>query len=182
MFQSLQVKPRRGHAWLTSIMLIVLTAAGGFFYGYPQLRTWLESQSTKVRSDVPPVRNSGPAQQPDKSNSNAPGKSPTSRSAESPGRGSRFGEKGPVPNSVVADQVRRLDNVKLADPNIASQPSRDTPIESSRGIKIPNIRLPAAETLDHKATPAAEPRLIQTYRPTSRPASPWSLKTSVRSQ
>jgi len=178
MFQSLQVKRTHGHAFVTSIMLIVLTAAGGLFYGYPQLRTWLESQSIKVRSDVPPVRNSGPAQQPDQSNSNAPAKSPTSRSTESPARGSRFGEKGPAPNSVVADQLRRLDRVKLADPNIASQPSRDTTIESSRGIKIPNIRLPAAETLDHKAIPAAEPRLIQTYRPTTRPVTPWSLKTS----
>ena len=178
MFQHLHVKRTWGHAFVTSIMLIVLTAAGGLFYGYPQLRAWLGSQQIKVRSDVPPVRNSGPAQQPDKNNSNDPGKPPTLRSAEIPARLSRFGEKDPAPNSVVADQLRRLDNVKLSDPNITSQASRDTTIESSRGIKIPNIHLPAAETLDHNAIPAAEPRLIQTYRPTTRPVSPWSFRTS----
>ena len=181
MFQTLHVKRTRGHAWLTSIMLIVLTAAGGLFYGYPQLRAWLDSQSIKVRSDAPPVHNIGPAPQPDKNNSNAPGKSPTSRSTEIPARGSRLGEKGPAPNSVVADQVRRLDNVKLADPNIAHEPSRDPAIESSRGIKIPNIRLPAAENLDHRAI-SAEPRPIQTSRPTSRPLNSWSPRTSVSRQ
>lgn len=170
MFQPLQFKRARGHALLASVMLIVLTAAGGIFYGYPQLRSWIASESMTAPAKSDAVRGSTPSRQSDKTNSNSVGRPIPRKLAESPERRNPLVEKAPSSNNTVADQVQRLDNVKLASPNIEQQqasPARENRIETSRGIKIPNIRLPAADTRELNGAPTAGPRLLHSYRPNS---------------
>ena len=169
MFQTLQVKRARGHALLASVMLIVLTAAGGVFYGYPQLRSWIASGSLRTPANSNAVPGSGLAKQSDKTNSNSTGRPTPRKLSESAERRNPVVEKTSSSNSDVADQVQRLDNVKLASPNIEQQalPARENRIETSRGIRIPNIRLPAADIREPNVAPPAGPRLLYSYRPNS---------------
>ena len=169
MFQPLQVTRARGHVLLASVMLIVLTAAGGIFYGYPQLRSWIASGTMRLPANSHAVRESGRAKQPDHANSNSTGRSTPRKPALGPERRNSVVEKTSSSNSALADQVQRLDNIKLASPNIEQQatPVRENRIETSRGIKIPNIRLPATDIREHNVAPTTGPRLIHSYRPTS---------------
>ncbi len=166
-------------AFITSVVLVLVMIAAGLFYGYPQ---WRKSPAATPNSDPTlPAAQTHQAEKAPASNATKFGnnrvvdsfKSPLSKSNNVVERRSRL-EKG---NNAVADQVQRLERVKLASPSVARRDVLiETRIEPSRQIRIPDIRLPAAETPKRDALPIAQPRLLHTYRPTSRGVNSWTTQ------
>ena len=182
MFQTFQRTPRRiSHpALVTSVVLIVMMAAAGLFYGYPQ---WSETPDATPSSEpaLPATR----ARQPEKvpppnatklGNSRAIDtfKSASLKTNEVAERRSRL-ERA---DNAVAEQVQRLEKVKLADPEVVRHTAVvETKIEPSRQVRIPDIRLPAAETPRTDILPTTKPLLLDSYRPTSRSVNSWTKRT-----
>lgn len=182
MFQSFHASPNRksNPAVITSVILFLMMTGTAVFYAYPQWR--------KVPA-APPI--SEPALRPTRSRqtekvptSNAtrfgnnriiePFKPTSSKPSEVTERRGRQ-EKG---NSAVAEQVQRLEKVKLASPSVVRRtPVTEIKIEPSRQIRIPDIRLPAAETPGSDAIPNAKARLLDSYRPTSPFVNSWKKGT-----
>ena len=181
MFQTLHTsRGSKSHpAFITSVVLVLVMIAAGLFYGYPQ---WRKSPAATPNSDPTlPAAQTHQAEKAPASNATKFGnnrvvdsfKSPLSKSNNVVERRSRL-EKG---NNAVADQVQRLERVKLASPSVARRDVLiETRIEPSRQIRIPDIRLPAAETPKRDALPIAQPRLLHTYRPTSRGVNSWTTQ------
>ncbi len=185
MFQTLHTSlGRKSHpAFITSVVLVLIMVAAGLFYGYPQ---WRKSPAATPNSDkaLPSTRTRQPEKVPT-NNATKFGnnrvvdsfKSPLAKPNEVVERRSRL-ERG---NNAVADQVQRLEKVKLASPSVARRDLLiETRIEPSRQIRIPDIRLPAAETPKHDVLPIAQPRLLHTYRPTSRGVNSWTTRTQEK--
>lgn len=153
MFRTLPGNKTHGPALVASVMLIVLTAAGGVFYGYPQMNL-SPSVSDRVPTRAAAVHNVNSGRQPDQTKANDSAKLDAAKTIETAARRNRSAERNASPNNAVADQVRRLDDVKLASPGIQQQvlSAPKDKVEGSRQIKIPNIRLPAAESSAGKQT------------------------------
>lgn len=181
MFQSFTTSssPKSNPVVVTSVVLILMMAAAALFYGYPQ---WRKSSDAAPRSQpvLRPPRPRSPARVPATSatrfGSNRiiePFKPASSKSNEVTERRGRH-EKG---NNAVAEQVQRLENVKLASPEVARRTQvPETRIEPSRQVRIPDIRLPAAETPGSDAVPNAKQGLLDSYRPTSRLVSSFTSR------
>ena len=181
MFQSFHTSPsRKGNpAVVTSVVLFLIMTGAAIFYAYPQ---WRKTPAATPTGE-PALRPNG-TRQPEKiptSNATRFGnrtiesfKPASSKSSEGAERRSRQ-DKG---NNAVAEQVQRLEKVKLASPSVARRiPVPETRIEPSRQIRIPDIRLPAAEAPDRDAVPIAQPRLLESYRTPSRFSNSWQKKT-----
>ena len=181
MFHSFHTSPSRksNPAVVTSVVLFLMMAAAAIFYAYPQ---WRRAPAAAPNGE-PALRPTRTRQSDKVPTSNAtrfsnnrvietfkPGASKSSEVAERRSRG----DKG---NNAVADQVQRLEKVKLASPGVAHLPVTETRIEPSRQIRIPDIRLPAAETTGSDATPTTKPRLLDSYRPTSHTTTSWTNRT-----
>lgn len=147
MFRTLPENKTNGPALIASVMLIVLTAAGGAFYGYAQW-DWSPSRPDPAPARAATLSNAESERRPVRTTVNDSAKPDAAKAMETAERRNRAAANNPARNSEVEDQVRRLDNVKLASPGIQQQvltAPRDK-VEGSRQIKIPNIRLPAAES------------------------------------
>lgn len=180
-FKSLQSSAgrTRGPAFVASVMLIVLTAAGGVFYGYPQWRDWSSPATTPTSGGAAAIPTSRASRQSERTVTNNAAKPTAAKAPDTAVRRNRVSEKTGTANNAVADQLQRLDKVKLAIPSIPRRAAAapESKVETSRRIKIPNIRLPDADVTEHSPAPAAEPLLLQTYRPASLPVSSWTRRT-----
>jgi serine/threonine protein kinase len=184
MFQSFHSSSSRksNPAFVTSVVLILLMAAAGLFYVFPQ---WRKSPVTVPNSEpsLRPARGRQPEKVPPPNATKVGSnrgidtfRSTSSKLAEVAERRGRPG-KNTSGNNEVAEQVQRLERVKLANPDSAPHTSiLETKIEPSRQIRIPDIRLPAAEVPASDALPAAKPRLSDTYRPTSRSVTSFTTR------
>ena len=162
------------------VVVIMLSAAGGLLFAY---RKWHEppaSFSNGQRSLRPALESS--RENPSPNNPTfAPNKTATGLKARTPkaltvvNRRDRSGNDDSG-DSAIAEQVQRLEKVKLANPGIARRPESitESKIEPSRQIKIPEIRLPSAEIKEQDVTSGAKPILLNPYRPAVRPVSSWS--------
>lgn len=180
-FKTLESAGSRMHgpAFVASVVLIILTAAGGVFYGYPELGNWSSSAPGKTSAGAATVSTSRGPRQSEKAAANDAARSSTAAKApNTTERRNRISEKNATANNSVADQVQRLEKVKLATIHPRRTPAPlESKVETSREIKIPNIRLPAADVNERFTAPAAGPRLLHTYRPLSLPASSWIRRT-----
>jgi hypothetical protein len=185
MFQSFHASPSRksNPAFVTSVVLMLLLAAAGLFYGFPQ---WRKAPVAAPSSE--PTLRPARGRQPEKvpatgatkfGSSNRESdtfRSASPKSTEVAERRSRQ-ERNASSNNAVAEQVQRLEKVKLASPESTPRtPILETKIEPSRQIRIPNIRLPAAEVPVSDVLPTAKPRLLDTYSPTSRTVSSFTTR------
>ena len=161
---------KRNPGLIASGILMLLAAGGGLFYGFPHWQTnsdgELESgvRLTKTRqAEKPPSNNAI------KLTSRQPSETLNSTSSIEVERLNRRLVRDASDNAV-ADQVRRLENVRLATPSITSgNTAKDQDLRKGR-LKAPNIRLPAAEIQQDNRDPAPKPRLFDTYQP-NRPSS-----------
>lgn len=179
-FKTLQTSGRRkpNPAFIVAVAILTLAAAG-LLYGFAKWRETSKASPNGQKALRPAfTRPSGnvSGNSATRSFSNKapnPPKSIPPKTADSQDRRDRADKNG-LTNISVADQVERLEQVKLANPNVARQASDlgEPKIESSRQIKIPEIRLPAAEVQDHNPIPAPKPRVFDTYRPRS--VSSWT--------
>jgi serine/threonine protein kinase len=177
MFQTFNTSTSRksNPAVVTSVVLILMMAAAALFYGYPQWRK-APDIDPKSQPSLRPTRTRSP-ERVSATNATRFGNrviesfKPASKSSEAAERRSRQ-EKG---NNAVAEQVQRLEKVKLASPGVA--PRTAIRIEPSRQIRIPDIRLPAAETPGIEAVPNLKPRLLDSYRPRSQATNSWTNRT-----
>ncbi|MFZ0060641.1 MAG: serine/threonine-protein kinase [Pyrinomonadaceae bacterium] len=184
MFQTFHKSTSRksNPAFITSVVLMLLVAAAGLFYGFPQ---WRKPPVAAPNSE-PALRPAGRRPPEKVSVTNATRfssnrgidvfRSGAPKSAETAERRSRQ-ERNASSSNAVAEQVQRLESVKLASPESTPRtPVLETKIEPSRQIRIPNIRLPAAEVPGSDAVPSAKPRLLETYHPTSPTVSSFSTR------
>jgi serine/threonine protein kinase len=172
-FKTLQSSGSSGRspASIVAVGLIVLTAAAGIFYGYPQWRS--DSFASSERPSPASIRQS------EKVTSNNPVRL-TSRQQPANVSPAKQGDvlnrrtERDASESMVADQVKRLEKVKLASPSIIKPETIPENLASSGKLKVPTIHLPAAEVQPTKTAPAPKPRLWDIYRPGSRPVTKTS--------
>ncbi len=178
MFQTFHTSTSRksNPAFITSVVLFLMMAAAAIFYAYPQWRK--APAATPVGEPALRPKRTRQSEKVPTSNATKFGnnrvietfKSASAKPSEVADRRSRQ-ERG---NDEVAEQVQRLEKVKLAGPGVAPRTSvTETRIEPSRQIRIPDIRLPAAETPGSEALPNTKPRLLDSYRPTSAFHNSW---------
>ena len=183
MFQTFHKSTSRksNPVFITSVVLMLLVAAAGLFYGFPQWRK-APVAAPNTEPALRPARGREPEKVPptnatrfstrgiDVFRSAAP------KSTETEEPRSRQ-ERNTSTNNAVAEQVQRLENVKLASPESTPRtPVLETKIEPSRQIKIPNIRLPAAEVAESDATSSTKPHSLETYHPASRTVSSFTTR------
>jgi serine/threonine protein kinase len=179
MFQSFHTSPSRksNPAVVTSVVLFLMMVAAAIFYAYPQ---WRKAPAAAGEPALRPTRTRQSEKVPTSNASRftnnrvietfRPASAKSSEVVERRSRGDRT-------NNAVEDQVQRLEKVKLASPGVAHLPVIETRIEPSRQIRIPDIRLPAAEATGNDAVPATKPRLLDSYRPTSPSTNSWTNRT-----
>jgi len=141
MFKTLptSARPERRPALIGLVVLLLISAVGGVFYSYQRSQQSPTPAPVKEKSVIPTK-----TRQTEKvSSSNA------MRLTEAEGRDEQVRRAG-KPNLVSANFVRSM---KQRQPN----PS----------VKIPTIRLPAAEPEGQTVLPAPKSRLLDTYRPAS---------------
>ncbi len=175
MFQSFHTSSSRksNPAVVTSVVLIVMMAAAAIFYGYPQ---WRKAQNTDHfdPSGAPPLRptRTRSVERAPASNSTRFGNNRVSESfkpaSSKPSEITERRSRQEKENNAVAEQVQRLEKVKLASPGVVQRTAvTETRIEPSRQIRIPEIRLPATETPGTQEVPNVKPLLLDSYRPPS---------------
>jgi len=187
MFQSFHTSsnPKTNPAVVASVVLILMMAAAAIFYGYPQWRKaadidHIDPINPTREPLLRPARTRSPERVP---TSNAtrlgnnrvigPFRTPSTKSSEVAEPRSRQEKE----NNAVADQVERLEKVKLASPGVARRTAvTETRLEPSRQVRIPDIRLPAAETPASDAVPNAKPRLLNSYRPAAPSVSSFTTR------
>ncbi len=180
MFQSFHASSSRksNPAVITSVVLFLMMTGTAVFYAYPQ---WRKVPAASISEPaVRPTRTQQSEKAPTSSatrfgnnriiESFKPTLSKPSEATERRGRQ----ERG---NTAVAEQVQRLEKVKLASPSVVQRAPISERIEPSRQIRIPDIRLPAAETTGTEAIPTAKPRLQDSYRSTSPFVNSWKKGT-----
>lgn len=185
MFKTLQTSRRRkgDPVLIALIVTIMLSAAGGLLFAY---RKWNQephspSNGTSLR---PAYGRSTESTSRATATTFVPNKAATGLKPRTPkvlnatNRRDRA-EKDDSDSNEIAEQVQRLEKVKLANPGLARRPEpvvNDSKIEPSRQIKIPEIRLPAAEVKEQDVS-GSRPILLDPSRPAVRPVSSWSGKT-----
>ena len=175
-FKSLESSGRsssRSPALIASVVLILLTAAAGIFYGYPQ---WQQGSAPSLER---PAAAAIKTRQSEKTAGNN-GIRLTSRQQPanvSPAKQSDLFNRRlerDASENVVADQVKRLEKVKLASQSFIKREAVSEKPTSTGTLKVPSIRLPAAEVQQTKTAPATKPRLLDSYPPSSRPVTKTS--------
>jgi serine/threonine protein kinase len=176
---------RKGDPLLIALIVtILLSAAGGLLFAYQR---W-QAETNSVSDGQKPLRPARESSHANTASSDAPPFTP-----EKTGNGLKARTTKPL-NAVsrrdrsdntesidiaIADQLQRLEEVKLATPGKAKRADSitDSKIEPSRQIKIPEIRLPTAEVQQQDVNSGLKPILLDPYRPAVRPASSWTGKT-----
>jgi serine/threonine protein kinase len=163
----------RSPALIVSVGLIVLTAAAGIFYGYPKWSSHSFASSERLSPASIKTR------QAEKVTGNNPirltsRQQPANGSPAKEGSVLNRGTERDASESMIADQVKRLEKVKLASPIIIKPETVPENLASSGKLKVPTIHLPAVEVQQTKTAPPPKPRLWDTYRPGSRPVTKTS--------
>ncbi|HKR61093.1 MAG TPA: serine/threonine-protein kinase, partial [Pyrinomonadaceae bacterium] len=147
LFKTLQTSrsgSSRSPALIASVVLLVLIAAAGIFYGYPQ---W--QRGPAVAPKQPPAQSPTRTRPLEKGPNNTIRLTSRQQPASVPpakqndilsGRSERDDS-----DNVVADQVKRLEKIKLVGPSVAKRESVTETVAASGRLKAPSIRLPAAE-------------------------------------
>lgn len=167
-FKTLPASGRRKRmpALVASIGLILLTAAVGLFYRNPQWRKPPVAAPEKEKSLLPTN-----SRQPQRQPSNVIGgrqvgtlKTVSVTPSDPLGRNGRLA-KDSDEESDVREQVKRLERVMLAKPNVPYSTSVENKGEPGRQLRTPSIRLPAVEFPERNAAPVPKSKLVDSYRP-----------------
>ena len=150
----------------------MLSVAGALFFAYqkwPEAPTSLSNSGTSLR---PALGRSTESTSPGNattfvSNKAATTLKPRTPKAQNPTNRREGSEKNDSDTNEIAEQVQRLAKVKLPNPSLTRRPEpvvNESKIEPSRQVKIPDIRLPAAEVQEQDVTSSSRPILLDPSR------------------
>ncbi len=161
-------KKIHGPGLLSSIILIVLTAAIASFYGYQHWSDWSvpAKAATPARSVAPPTLSETTRKSDRIPSSNTSATSTGVKTFDLGVRKGRVWEK----NAAGGDRGNGINNVKLAAPSNPQRSSSYPKVETIQQIKTPSIRLPDSETREGPEPP------VQSRLPTYSPQAAWLVQ------